>query len=486
MMAMTACIRRQSFLTFAMGALCLLNSAPAALAEDRALIIGIEYYDRVRPAPGALRDADDMERFTIERLKFAPTAICKLKGKDATYQGIKNAVQRCLLTGTKPGDRVFFYYSGHGSYLPDDDGDEKDDGWDETIVPYDVGKNGQGMIRDDQFAKWIADLAGRRIVMIFDSCHSGTISRGGPKPVDSARYILPDDETFAEAPRMRNLVEVSDGRMNDDARISSQSDVVVISAAGAKQTAHSMLENNQWRGGLTKCLLESYGNGTPKLSELEVLIKNRIKQLQDTKRQNGQPILDGRQVPEFAASAARLRNEPLFGLWESVPAIALVNPRSQIKVGLTTNEANRRRNADGHLVYYDGEGISYSISTDKPGFLYLLAFSQNPDTKERYVTMLFPHKDISLNNEISTQGLVLGSQGEFVVGASGLDVTVALVTTKKLSLEIKPRYTWEELFGLLNLKELQQEVAQRMRSIEVKAGEFDWQATSIPIFTTRR
>ncbi len=475
---MTKRIGAQPILYFVAVALCLLGSATATLAEDRALIIGIEYYDRVRPAPGALRDADDMERFAIERLKFVPSAICKLKGKDATYQGIKDAVQRCLIAGTKPGDRVFFYYSGHGSALPDDDRDEKDDGWDETIVPYDVGKKGLGMIRDDQFAKWIADLAGRRIVMIFDSCHSGTISRGGPAPVNSARFILPDDELLS--PRSRNLIEVSDGRMNDDNRISSQSDVVVISAAGAKQTAHAMLENNQWRGGLTKCLMESYGNGAPKLGELEASIKTRIKQLQTAKR------LDGEQIPEFAASVARLRNEPLFGLWESVPAIALVNPRSKIKVGLNTNDANRQRNADGHLVYYDGEDISYSVSADKPGYLYLLAFSQDPKTGERYVTMLFPHKDVSLNNEIKPPGLRLPTRGEYEVSATGLDVTVALVTTQKLNLEIKPKYSWEVLFSLLDLKELQQEVAQRMRSIEVKPGEFDWQATSLPIFTTKK
>ncbi|MGE0885502.1 MAG: caspase family protein [Blastocatellales bacterium] len=475
-------IRIRFVLMFAVGALFLLNSAPTALAEDRALIIGIEYYDRVRPAPGALRDADDVERFAIERLKFPSAAIRKLKGKDATSQGIKDAVIRWLINDTKPGDRVFFYYSGHGSYLPDDDRDETDDKWDETIVPYDVGEKGLGMIRDDQFAKWIADLAGRRIVMIFDSCHSGTISRGGPAPVNSARYILPDDELLA--PRMRNLVEVSDGLINDKNRISSQSDVVVISAAGARQTAHSMLENNQWRGGLTKCLLESYGNGAPKLGDLEASINARIKQLQSTKRPNGQPLLAGEQIPEFATSNPRLRNEPLFGLWESVPAIALVNPRSQIKVGLTTNDANRRKNADGHLVYYEGESISYTISTDKPGYLYLLAFSQNPETKERYVTMLFPHKDVSLNNEINPPQLHLPDHG--TITASGLDVTVALVTTKKLNFQIKDRYSWEELFNLLDLKELQQEVAQLMRGVEVKPRVFDWQAFSLPIFTTRK
>ncbi len=475
---MTHWIRTHLFSSFAAGALCILCSAPAALAEDRALIIGIESYPRVRPAPGALRDADDMENFAETRLKFPRPAICKLTGAKATEQGIRDTVQNWLINATRPGDRVLLYYSGHGSYLPDDDRDEKDDGWDETIVPYDVGPHGARMIRDDQFARWIVDLAGRRIVMIFDSCHSGTIHRGGTSPVASARYILPEDTVIDQAPKTRDFVEVSDGRISDS--LSSQSDVVVISAASAKQTAHAMQDGDRWRGALTKCLLEAYGSGAPSLGDLESSIKSHIEKLQKAKQ------LDGTQIPEFAVSAARLRAEPLFGLWESVPAIALVNPGSKINVGLATNNTDRQRNVQGHLVYYDKEDISYTINTDTPGYLYLLAFSQNPDTKEYYVSMLFPHKDESLNNEIRPPGLRLPAHGEYEISATGLDVTVALITTKKLDLEIKARYSWEELFRLLNLKELQAEVMQRTRGVNVKPGKFDWQAASLPIFTTKK
>lgn len=477
---MTSRIHTRIFSIFAVGALCFLCSAPTALADDRALIIGIESYTRVRPAPGALRDADDMERFAETQLKFPRDAIYKLTGAQATGEGIRNKVQSWLIDATKPGDRVLLYYSGHGSYLPDDDRDEKDDGWDETIVPYDVGPRGAGMIRDDQFARWITDLAGRRIVMIFDSCHSGTIHRGGAAPVQSARYILPEDAVIDQAPKTRDLIEVSDGRISDGNSISSQSDVVVISAAAARQTAHAMQDGGKWRGALTKCLLEAYGNAAPKLSDLEDAIKSHIKKLQKADQ------LEGTQTPEFAVSTPRLRAEPLFGLWDSVPAIALVNPGSKIKVGLTTNDAHRQRNADGHLVYYDGEKISYSISTDAPGYLYLLAFSQAPDTKEHYVTMLFPHKDESLNNEITSRGLRLPARGEYEISPTGLDVTVALITTKKLDIEIKSRYSWEEIFRLLNLKELQQEVMQRTRGVEVKPGKLDWQGVSLPIFTTKK
>ncbi len=300
--------------------------AASAAAEDRALIIGIEKYggDAIKPALGSERDADEVERFAIEKLGFKPASIRKLKGAQATSQRIANEVRQWLIEGTKPGDRVFLYYSGHGSYLRDDDADEKGDGYDETIVAYDADPTGRGMIRDDQFARWIADLAGRRIVMIFDSCHSGTISRDIVSPGandPSARYIVPDKAELGQG-RSRNLLEVSDGEIGDGNRISKQSDAVIISAAGAKQTAHSMAVDGLWCGALTHGLIEAYKAGTPALKDLREALNKQIRNWQ-TARQ-----LNGSQVPEFEISSPRLESEPIFGLWEHVPQIALINPNS--------------------------------------------------------------------------------------------------------------------------------------------------------------
>jgi hypothetical protein len=82
---------------------------------------------------------------------------------------------------------VIFFYAGHGFQAPDDNGDEEDNE-DEVITPYDVAFKAVGgkvvltdentFIRDDKFNDFIARLSGRRAVLMFDSCHSGTISRG--------------------------------------------------------------------------------------------------------------------------------------------------------------------------------------------------------------------------------------------------------------------------------------------------------------------
>ncbi len=67
------------------------------------------------------------------------------------------------------GDTVLITYSGHGGQLPDKSGDESD-GLDETWVLYD------GMILDDLLHQaYAAFRKGVRIIVLSDSCHSGTV-----------------------------------------------------------------------------------------------------------------------------------------------------------------------------------------------------------------------------------------------------------------------------------------------------------------------
>jgi hypothetical protein len=68
------------------------------------------------------------------------------------------------------GDIFFLTYAGHGSQIPDISGDE-DDGFDETWVAYD-----RMIVDDELFWLWGRFQPGVRILIVSDSCHSGTIS----------------------------------------------------------------------------------------------------------------------------------------------------------------------------------------------------------------------------------------------------------------------------------------------------------------------
>jgi hypothetical protein len=91
-----------------------------------------------------------------------------------------------LIARTSAGDHVVLYLSGHGTRVPDDDGDETDDSMDEAFVPLDaqpIQRNGRAdmlrVIRDDDFARLFTALRakGAHVWFIVDSCHSGSMSR---------------------------------------------------------------------------------------------------------------------------------------------------------------------------------------------------------------------------------------------------------------------------------------------------------------------
>eukprot|EP00933_Yihiella_yeosuensis_P057597 TRINITY_DN5752_c0_g1_i1.p1 TRINITY_DN5752_c0_g1~~TRINITY_DN5752_c0_g1_i1.p1 ORF type:complete len:374 (-),score=110.67 TRINITY_DN5752_c0_g1_i1:152-1273(-) len=86
---------------------------------------------------------------------------------------VREVGQRC-----SDDDYFVFYYSGHGSSLPDLDGDEVD-GKDEALCF--VGPNGElsasTFMSDDDFAETVTGAIpeGCRILIMCDCCHSGTI-----------------------------------------------------------------------------------------------------------------------------------------------------------------------------------------------------------------------------------------------------------------------------------------------------------------------
>ncbi len=112
-------------------------------------------------------DAEDMERIAAER-GFEKRTV--LLDEQATRDAVKKAVAAAAAK-LKAGDVFMLTYAGHGSQVPDFNADE-DDGADETLCLYD------GMLIDDEiYELWSGFADDVRIVMISDSCHSGTVSR---------------------------------------------------------------------------------------------------------------------------------------------------------------------------------------------------------------------------------------------------------------------------------------------------------------------
>lgn len=102
-----------------------------------ALCIGINDYPGTdSDLAGCVNDAHDW----AAALKTRGFIVSKMFNKDATGKGIRKEI-RGVLSKAKSDDTVVIQFSGHGSFVPDDDGDEPD-GTDECICPYDVKPRG--------------------------------------------------------------------------------------------------------------------------------------------------------------------------------------------------------------------------------------------------------------------------------------------------------------------------------------------------------
>jgi hypothetical protein len=105
--------------------------------------------------------------------------------KAAMADGVKTVIGQA---GT--GDVVVITFSGHGTYVPDMDGDELD-GLDEGLCPYDLQTGGGALLDDEIHALFAARKPGARLVLISDSCHSGTVSRAAAADPDAEDATRP-------------------------------------------------------------------------------------------------------------------------------------------------------------------------------------------------------------------------------------------------------------------------------------------------------
>lgn len=132
-------------------------------------------------------------------------AVTTLVNEQATYQSIVNSLKK-FISETKKGDIVFIHFSCHGQ--PVEDGllkgypkDEKD-GYDESIVPIDAGKEyspngykGEKHLIDDELNGYIKSLRTKigpkgMLYVTIDACHAGESSRKGIETVRGTNEAL--------------------------------------------------------------------------------------------------------------------------------------------------------------------------------------------------------------------------------------------------------------------------------------------------------
>jgi len=168
-----------------------------------AVFVGINDYVPFEDEPGgdllgAERDAREVREVLEERWALDPANALILLGRSATKEAVRDALTVWLAGRAEPGDLAIFYFAGHGSQVYDLDGDEPD-GLDETIAPADVlPTSSANDIRDDELRAWLGAI-GADVVVILDSCHSGTASRASGMRTRSLERPIPPEGARAPA-----------------------------------------------------------------------------------------------------------------------------------------------------------------------------------------------------------------------------------------------------------------------------------------------
>jgi hypothetical protein len=168
---------------FQAGPTLLTNAASPAV---RALVVGIDDYPAEYRLTSCVRDARSIADLLTQRFQVPPENVRLLLDSAATASGVRQAFKEHLLDKIKPGDAAVFYFSGHGSLVPN---------WStaaggrllKVFVTYPAGKRltATDCIPRADLKTWLGQLATTNITVVIDCCYAGSMTRS---------LTLPDPE----------------------------------------------------------------------------------------------------------------------------------------------------------------------------------------------------------------------------------------------------------------------------------------------------
>ena len=158
----------------------------------RALCVGVNAYAG-QPLAGCLADVESWYR-VLDRAGFA---VSRLLDQEATRDNIMGRLKQ-MIAESRAGDVIVFQYAGHGTQMPDRNGDEKKSGWDQAIVPYDY-ENGTFLLDDELGEIYAGVPAGVNLTCFMDCCHSGDNQRLFIADGDQRQRFMPPTKELINA-----------------------------------------------------------------------------------------------------------------------------------------------------------------------------------------------------------------------------------------------------------------------------------------------
>jgi len=265
--------------------------------RKKALLIGINYFGSKQALKGCINDVKNIKAMIMRNFGFKEEDMVILTDDQTnnppgmpTKANMMRAMQ-WLVSGARPGDSLFFHFSGHGSRTEDTSGDELD-GFDDTIIPVDFAKAGE-IVDDDMNTIMVRPLPkGCRLTAFFDCCHSGSAldlpymyDRYGKLKNNDVLKLAGKDAKSAVESYLSGNVEGALGSLitgvktflNGDEVLkkaqqtkSSMGDVIMFSGCKDVQTSADASIQGQSTGALTHALCKSL-NANPRQTYLQLM-----------------------------------------------------------------------------------------------------------------------------------------------------------------------------------------------------------------------
>ena len=409
--------------------LCLMSVSLVTHADNRALLVGIDDYEHINKLIGSKQDVENMRQFIQSEWGYQPAQIRTLTDAEATQSNILSVFDNWLIRNTRRGDKVLFYYSGHGTYVKDNWKGDESDGYDEALCPVNTSSSRENLILDDEIHQRLQQLKGRQVTLIIDACHSGTMT----KSVSFASALTVKMPIFKDfSPR-----QTTKSAFTRETFVNTQPHVVAYSAVAPDEVA--LVETNVYphEGVFTRRFIEGIrdkyadSNDDGKVSHQEVLAYTRRESQAycDKNRYQCQQGL----TPQLEIKSGRLDQD--IRTWAAItdampPTSELIEPEPPLNEDLQLEI----------LPAYPqpGQRMRVRITSKRNGYVLLFDASRLGGTQtlkhlfdERYNQKIIADKPLTIPDSLSGHEMIAKSPGERVLVALFVNTPDDLTTLEQ-------------------------------------------------------
>jgi hypothetical protein len=265
----------------------------------RAFLVGINRYQIAgADLRGCVNDVKDLGAALVEFHGFKKSDITVLTDLAATKKAMQAGI-KALIRGSSKGDVALIHYSGHGSHVPDDNGDESD-GRDEILCPADL--DWDDPLRDDWLRTTLDGVkTGVNLTVIMDCCHSGTNTREVlPPDAPVKQRYLPSPFTLKAVESGRSEPRKVSSELRNSSRaarkakdiVKAELPEVLLTGCRDTQTSADAFINGKFNGALTFALVDAIRKSRGRLTYRQM--HDRVVATLKTRKFEQVPQLEGR------------------------------------------------------------------------------------------------------------------------------------------------------------------------------------------------